>query len=357
MSTEILEQTNIPSPVLTGTERTRALFLDTLTVSFLMGVVVWLFLPPIDRDNFDFPLALQITAATLAAGLLTAFLIQKMGFKTMGITMFSRPDPNAPTHGIFTSFWGMQTLVVLLTMVIVGSFVTEVSLYELVDEKGLGGAGNILKGFTQPNTALLPEAILAIVQTIFSAFIATIGAIPIAFILSFFAAKNVMGKTRVGTIVYMLLRTFFNLTRSIEPVSWAIIFSVWVGVGPFAGMLALFLHSVASLTKQYSEQIECVSDGPIEGIQATGASYLQVVWFAIVPQVVLPFVSFTVYRWDINVRMATIVGLTGGGGIGTLLFQYQNQANWHAVGMLVIVIAVVVWIMDTSSAYIREALK
>ena len=81
------------------------------------------------------------------------------------------------------------------------------------------------------------------------------------------------------------------------------------------------------------------------------------IWFAIVPQVVLPFVSFTVYRWDINVRMATIVGLTGGGGIGTLLFQYQNQANWHAVGMLVIVIAVVVWLMDSASAHLREALK
>jgi phosphonate transport system permease protein len=208
-----------------------------------------------------------------------------------------------------------------------------------------------------PKWSLFPQAVLAIVQTIFTAFIATAAAIPVAFVLSFFAAKNVMGRSPLGAFIYFTLRTLLNITRSIEPVSWAIIFSVWVGVGPFAGMLALFLHSVASLTKQYSEQIECVSEGPIEGIQSTGASYLQVIWFAIVPQVVLPFVSFTVYRWDINVRMATIVGLTGGGGIGTLLFQYQNQANWHAVGMIVIVIAVVVWLMDSASAYLREALK
>src|SRR5690606_582695 len=101
-------------------------------------------------------------------------------------------------------------------------------------------------------------------------------------------------------------RTFLNITRSIEPLIWAIIFSVWVGIGPFAGMLALMFHSVASLTKQYSEMIESVDEGPIEGIAATGASFTQVVWFAIVPQIILPYISFTIYRWDINVRMATI---------------------------------------------------
>jgi phosphonate transport system permease protein len=81
------------------------------------------------------------------------------------------------------------------------------------------------------------------------------------------------------------------------------------------------------------------------------------VWFAIVPQVVLPYISFTVYRWDINVRMATIIGLVGGGGIGTMLVQYQGQAMWPEVGTIIVVIAVVVWIMDQASAYIREALK
>ena len=122
-------------------------------------------------------------------------------------------------------------------------------------------------------------------------------------------------------------------------------------------MMALMIHSIASLAKQYSEIVETVSDGPIEGIQSTGATKLQTVWFAIVPQVVLPFISFTVYRWDINIRMATIIGLVGGGGIGTLLIQYQGQAMWPEVGCIILVIAFVVWFMDTASAYLREALK
>lgn len=144
--------------------------------------------------------------------------------------------------------------------------------------------------------------------------------------------------------IYLALRTFFNVTRSIEAILWAIIFSVWVGIGPFAGMMALMVHSVASLAKQYSEMVETVSEGPIEGVQSCGANKLQTIWFAIVPQVVLPYISFTVYRWDINVRMATVIGLVGGGGIGTMLVQYQGQAMWPEVGTIIVVIAAVVWI-------------
>jgi phosphonate transport system permease protein len=188
------------------------------------------------------------------------------------------------------------------------------------------------------------------------AFISTALAIPIAFVLSFLSAKNIM-KSPVGFTIYTLLRTFFNVIRSIEALIWAIIFSVWVGIGPFAGMLALMIHSIASLAKQYSEIIETVNDGPIEGILSTGATRLQMIWFAIVPQVILPFISFTIYRWDINIRMATIIGLVGGGGIGTLFMQYQGQAMWNEVGTIVLVITFVVWFMDTASAYIREALK
>ena len=130
-----------------------------------------------------------------------------------------------------------------------------------------------------------------------------------------------------------------------------------MGIGPFAGMLALMIHSIASLAKQYSEMVETVDEGPIEGIESAGASKLQTIWFAIVPQVILPYISFTVYRWDINVRMATIIGLVGGGGIGTMLIQYQGQAMWPEVGTIIVVIAIVVWLMDQASAYIREALK
>jgi len=192
--------------------------------------------------------------------------------------------------------------------------------------------------------------------TIFIALMATAIAVPLAFIGSFLCARNLM-KGSAGTIaVYSILRLIFNFSRSIEPLIWAIIFSVWVGIGPFAGMLALVLHSIASLIKLYSEQIENIDSGPIEAIEATGANRLQVIWYAVVPQIVLPYLSFTIYRWDINIRMATVIGLVGGGGIGTLLIQYQGLAKWNEVGTMVITIAIVVWLMDYLSARIREAI-
>jgi phosphonate transport system permease protein len=111
------------------------------------------------------------------------------------------------------------------------------------------------------------------------------------------------------------------------------------------------------LAKQYSEIVEGIEDGPIEGVESTGASRLQVVWFAVVPQVVLPYISYTVYRWDTNVRMATILGLVGGGGIGAMLMEYFGQAMWPQVGCIIFVIASVVWMMDAFSSHVRAAIK
>jgi len=135
---------------------------------------------------------------------------------------------------------------------------------------------------------------------------------------------------------------------------WALIFISWVGIGPFAGVLALWLHSIAALTKLYSEQIENIDTGPVDAITATGGSMLQVMRYGVVPQVIPPFLSFTIYRWDINVRMSTIIGFVGGGGIGYILKPRVDLGQWGEVGTLVLLIAGTVWAMDILSAKIRE---
>ncbi|PWU12576.1 MAG: phosphonate ABC transporter, permease protein PhnE [Bdellovibrio sp.] len=298
-----------------------------------------------------------------------SFVAAKLGRVSLGELIFASPHARArsqsyhargaaevPTEPVLRSLWFWQLLIFLVATFAVGVRMTQFSLTELLDQDGFRGAVRLFQGLLSPNWGLLPRAVANIIETFFMAFMATALAIPLAFVLCFVSAKNIM--THPGAfVVYMILRTLFNVIRSIEALIWAIIFSVWVGIGPFAGMLALMVHSVASLTKQYSEIVESVSEGPIEGIQSTGANFLQTIWFAIVPQVLLPFISFTVYRWDINIRMATIIGLVGGGGIGTLLILYQGQAMWHEVGTIIFVIAFVVWFMDTSSAYLRESLK
>lgn len=301
----------------------------------------------------------SITAAALVLSGGSFFWVSRhFNVRTLGRVVFSEPtDRGVKVLPWFRTFWGAQLFIFFTCLLNAGLHSTQFSLFELFSAEGYGGARRIFSALLHPNWEILPAGILAIIETIFIAFIATVMAIPVAFVLAFFSARNLMNRNWFSRLVYTVLRTGFNITRSIEPIIWAIIFSVWVGIGPFSGMLALMLHSIASLTKQYSEIIECINEGPMEGVAATGASFVQVVWFAVVPQVMLPYVSYTIYRWDINVRMATVIGLVGGGGIGTMLMQFQGLAMWREVGCLILLIAIVVWLMDSASAHIREALK
>ena len=159
---------------------------------------------------------------------------------------------------------------------------------------------------------------------------------------------------RTGMVIYYLSRTIFNGLRSIEALVMAIVFVVWVGIGPFAGSLALALHTVAALSKLYSEQVESIMAGPIEAVKATGATRIQTIIYAVIPQIVPPYISFTMYRWDINVRMSTIIGFVGGGGIGFLLQQNINLLNYRAASAQMFAIAIVVATMDYISSWLRE---
>jgi phosphonate transport system permease protein len=128
----------------------------------------------------------------------------------------------------------------------------------------------------------------------------------------------------------------------------------WVGVGAFAGMLALMITTFALIGKLFSEAIENIDTGPIEAINATGANRWQMIAYAIVPQIVPSFISYIIYQWDINIRMATIIGFAGGGGIGLLLSNYFGSLQYHKAGTVVLFIVVIVALMDFASAKVRE---
>lgn len=158
----------------------------------------------------------------------------------------------------------------------------------------------------------------------------------------------------IGLVIYTITRTLLNTLRSVEAVIMAIVFVIAVGIGPFAGVLALGLHTIVSLAKLYSEQVESISAGPLEAVQATGANRLQTIIYAVIPQIVPPYISYTMYRWDINVRMSTIIGIVGGGGIGFVLIQNINLLNYRAASAQMIAIAIVVSMMDYISSVMRE---
>jgi len=191
-------------------------------------------------------------------------------------------------------------------------------------------------------------------ETIALAFLATVLGAILALPFSFLAARNLMFHNRVTRVIYYVVRTSLNVVRSIETLMWAIIFAVWVGLGPFGGMLALMIHTIAALGKLYSEAIESIDPGPIEAIRATGANEFQVVVYAVIPQILPAFASFTLYRWDINVRMSTVIGLISDAGIGFLVIQWIRLNQFSAMATAILAIMFVVTALDYASSIIRK---
>jgi phosphonate transport system permease protein len=209
--------------------------------------------------------------------------------------------------------------------------------------------------------ALAPSETLIITiekmaETIFMALMGTTFACIVAVPVSFLGARNIMGRGPVGTVIYYTARTIFNLMRSVEALVLAVMFAIWLGFGPFAGVMAMTVVTVASLSKLFSEAIESVDEGPTEAIYAAGGNRLQAIAYGIVPQIVPPFIAFAIYHWDINVRISTIIGFVGGGGIGLQLQTWINQLAYNKAGTAVWAIVIVVTVMDNISSQIRKRL-
>ncbi|MEJ8306802.1 phosphonate ABC transporter, permease protein PhnE [Saccharibacillus sacchari] len=227
--------------------------------------------------------------------------------------------------------------------------------FDGIQEYGAQVMKSIWEGFTHPDwdyvylpdgedllRGLLETLIISILGTFISAFLC----IPFAF-----WASNNMSRLQIvsgsGKFVLTVIRVFPEIIM-------AILFIVAVGPGAFAGVLALGVHSIGMLAKLYSETIEAVDNGPREALVASGASKLQVLRFAVLPQVIPQFISYALYRFEINIRSATVLGLVGAGGIGTpLIFALQTR-NWSRVGIILLGIVVLVIIIDLISGWLRR---
>lgn len=192
------------------------------------------------------------------------------------------------------------------------------------------------------------------VETIAIGLMATLFSTLLAFPLSFLAAHNLMARIPGGQLIYTLMRTLFNIVRAVDTVVWGLIVIVWVGLGTFAGVIALSIHSVAALAKLYSEEIEHIDPGSVEALTASGANLLQVIRFAVVPQITPSFLAYTLLRWDINMRSATIIGFVAGGGIGFFVVETIRAGAYQLYATALWVTAVVIILVDYISARLRE---
>jgi phosphonate transport system permease protein len=152
------------------------------------------------------------------------------------------------------------------------------------------------------------------------------------------------------------MRLLMNLLRSIPDLVVGTLFIVAVGLGPFAGVMALAINTGGVLAKLFSEAVEAIDRGPVEGVRATGASGLQEVVWGIIPQVAPLWTSYALYRFESNSRSATVLGLIGAGGIGQLLFETLNAFDYHHLSAIIIVIIVAVTLIDLLSQAMRSRL-
>ncbi len=142
--------------------------------------------------------------------------------------------------------------------------------------------------------------------------------------------------------------------RAINEMIFAMLFITAVGLGPFAGVLALFVHTLGTLAKLFSEAVEAIDARPVEGIRATGAKAIDEVIFGVLPQVMPLWVSYTLYRFEANVRSASVVGMVGAGGIGMLLWDAIRGFDYSRTSAMLLVIIATTTLIDISSSMIRK---
>ncbi|WP_031274297.1 phosphonate ABC transporter, permease protein PhnE [Pelistega indica] len=154
--------------------------------------------------------------------------------------------------------------------------------------------------------------------------------------------------------VYQPIRRLMDAFRSINEMVFAMLFVVAVGLGPFAGVLALFVGTTGVLAKLFAEAVESIDPGPVEGVRVTGASKLQEIIFGVIPQVLPLWISYALYRFESNVRSATVVGMVGAGGIGVMLWEAIRGFNFTQTSAILLIIIVSVTVIDMTSQRLRK---
>jgi phosphonate transport system permease protein len=189
----------------------------------------------------------------------------------------------------------------------------------------------------------------AMVETVAIAFLGTLVAALLAFPLASLAARN----TSINRVVHFLARRTFDTLRGVDTLIWALIWINVVGLGPFAGVLAIICSDLGSFGKLFSEAIEAADRKPVEGIASTGGNRIQQIRFGIVPQVLPVFLSQVLYYFESNTRSATIIGIVGAGGIGLILSEQLRTLEFQQVSFVILMVLVTVSAIDWLCSKLR----
>lgn len=217
---------------------------------------------------------------------------------------------------------------------------------------GIPNMGNFLSRLFPPTFDKFPIIAKLLIETLQMAVVGTVLGALASLLLSFGAASNIAPRW-----IYLSCRWILNVLRSIPELIFALMFVSAVGLGPFAGILAIVLGSIGSIGKVYAEAMESVQPGPVEALTAVGANKRQIISYAVLPQAAPLLVSHTLLLFEGNVRGATILGLVGAGGIGLELTTAMRMYDYGHLCAIIISIIVLVTLIDRASAFIRAKLS
>ncbi|MFC1480290.1 phosphonate ABC transporter, permease protein PhnE [Candidatus Omnitrophota bacterium] len=251
--------------------------------------------------------------------------------------------------------WGWRTFATLSALVLLTAvIVSHLGINPLsAITNSVKYMGDLLGRLLPPDFSNFGELLLAMLETIEIGILGTVLATFLAIPIALFSAKNIAPHP----VIYYIARTITIFFRAIPEFIMAMILVIAVGFGALPGVLALGLHTMAFLAKFYAEEMEHVSTGPIEALEATGANRYQIVMFAIIPQIVPSFVGFTLYILDRNIRMATMLGIVGAGGIGYRLQSAFRMFRYQEVSAIIIIIFVTIYLIDIVSSKLRLSVK
>ena len=244
-------------------------------------------------------------------------------------------------------------VVALAALVVAGLILIEFDPVRVL--RGIGELGTMTHLMLPPDPGSWTRAFLyldALGETLAISFLGTFGAAIVAFPIGFLAARNVMP----AWLVRVFVRRSMDTLRGIETLVWALVWVNVVGLGPFAGVLAIFTSDIGTFGKLFSEAIEAADRKPVEGVVSSGGTPAESVRFGILPQVLPVMASQVLYYFESNTRSATIIGIVGAGGIGLHLFEQIRTLEWQAVSFIVLMILVLVAAIDWVSSRLRFAI-
>jgi phosphonate transport system permease protein len=229
------------------------------------------------------------------------------------------------------------------------SWSTDVSLRRLIE--GAPFMLDFIRRMLPPDPSVLGQALHGALQTVQIALVGTSAAAILAVPLALAAARNTAPRW-----LYYWTRSALNAFRAIDTLVYALFFVAAVGLGPFPGVLAIIVYTATVLAKLFSEAIEAMDPGPVEAVQSVGATRIQVLRWGVLPQLGPEFVSFTLYRFETNIRAAAVLGFVGGGGIGFYIQTYLRLLNYPAASTVLLVLVVMVMLVDFTSSRLRARL-